>query len=167
MAQVVQDGEDAQGTPLHLRIEEAVDHRQAVAEQIRQGHRHQIAGPAVSRGKAVLDQVGPHGRVLDHGDIVGPAHVGHAAAGVARGEIVLEQVVLFEGGLGLDQVARQVGVAGQDLALGPAGAEFGDRDAHRQAGVAALASRAIGDVLAAAETGVGQLVIDVSAVRKG
>jgi hypothetical protein len=111
--------------------------------------------------------MGADRRVLDHGDIVGPGHVGHAAAGMALGQIAFQQVELLGRGLGLDQGARQVGVAVQGLALRAGEVELGHRQPHRDTGVAALAGRAIGDVLAAAEARVGQFVVDVGAVREG
>ena len=40
-------------------------------------------GPRSFERRAVLDQVGADRGVLDHGDVVGPGHLGHAAVGVA------------------------------------------------------------------------------------
>ena len=83
------------------------------------------------------------------------------------GQIAFQQDELFGRGLGLDEVAGQVGVAGQHLALRPAENELGHGQAHRDAGVARITGRAVGDILAAAETRLGQLVIDVGAVEEG
>ena len=77
-----------------------------------------------------------------------------------------QQLELFGRGLGLDQGARQVGVARQNLALGSAEGEVRHRQADGDAGVAGFAGGAIGDVLAAAETRQGQFVIDVDALAE-
>ena len=166
LAQVVKDGEAAEAAALQLGVEEAVDHRQAVMQQVGQADADQTAGAVVLAGQAVFDQMGADGRVLDHRHIVQPAHVGHAAAGMAGAQIAAQKVELLHRRLGLDQIARQIGVARQDAAARAREFEIRHRNPHRDAGDAGLASRAIGDVLAAAEPGLGQGVVDVGAVAE-
>ncbi|KAK0348421.1 hypothetical protein LTR94_037328, partial [Friedmanniomyces endolithicus] len=86
---------------------------------------------------------------------------------MTRGQISAQQLELLGRRLGLDQIARQVVVAGQHLALGAGEGEVGHRDAHGNARIAGLARRAVGDVLAAAKARDRQLVVDVGAVREG
>ena len=62
--------------------------------------------------------MGANRRVLDHGHIVEPAHVGHAAVRVAAMEVTAQQVELLGRGLGLDEIARQISVPSQNLAMG-------------------------------------------------
>ena len=163
---MIQNGELAQAAAREARLEEAVDHRQAVREHVGQHHADQIPGPGALGWQAVFDQMGADGRVLDHGDIVVPSHVAHAAARVARQQIAAQQVELLHGGLGLDLGADQIGVALKHTLLRAGGRKAADRHPHRDTGVAALAGGAIGDVLAAAETGLGQFVIHPGAVAE-
>ena len=75
---------------------------------------------------------------------------------MARIQIGAQQGELFARGIGGDFGAHDVGVALQGATLAAAGHEAVGQDAHRYTGVAALAGRAIGDGLAAAEAGMGQ-----------
>ena len=114
---MIKDGEPAEAARLASRVEEAVDHRQTVPEQIGDADADQIAGPAVGGGQAVFDQMGPNGRILDHGHIVEPAHIAHATARMAAVEIAPQQVKLFSRSLCLDEVPRQIRIPFQNLAL--------------------------------------------------
>ncbi len=98
--------------------------------------------------------------VADHHGVVEDGHVGHAALGVAGVEIGAEEGILVGrragGGLGADEVAVALEDAGEVARRG----EGVDDDADRDAGAAALAGRAVGDVLAAAEAALGEDVVE-------
>jgi NADP-dependent 3-hydroxy acid dehydrogenase YdfG len=131
---VVEDDEGAQAAARRGRVVEAVDQRQAVGEDVDQHAGDQVAGAAVLRGQAVFDDVGADRRVLDHGHIVGPGHVGHAALGVAGQQVATQQLELLHRRLALDEVALEILVAGQHPALGAREDIVGHRQAGRHAG---------------------------------
>ena len=64
-------------------------------------------------------------------------------------------------------MAEDAGVGAGDAAERALGFEGGDRDADRDAGVAARADRGIGDVVAAAEAGAGEPVMQGLGVMPG
>ena len=102
---MVENGEPPEAAGIQHGIKEAVDHGQAVSEQVGQADADQIAGTAIGRGQTVFDQMGTDGRVLDHGNIVEPAHTAHAAARMTAVKVASQQVELFRRGLRLDQIA--------------------------------------------------------------
>ncbi|MNN05906.1 hypothetical protein D3C81_1186810 [compost metagenome] len=75
----------------------------------------------------------------------------HAALGVAVLQVALVKRELLVGTLGRQDAALQVSVACHAAALAAVGGEAVDRDAHRHAGAAALAVRAIHQVAGATE----------------
>ena len=92
---------------LHLidgRVIEAVDHRDAVREQIAQRHGLQrpVVGIAVERVLGLLAVLGDErvdDAVLDHHGVVEHRHVGHAAIGMARVDVAAEEGELLGGRL--------------------------------------------------------------------
>ena len=167
LGQVIEDHEPPQAAAGLLRVIEGIDHRQAVREQVHQGAGHQLPRPPVLGPPAILDQVAADRRVLDHGDEVGPDHVGHAAVRVPGPQVAAQQVELLEGGLGLHQPALQVGIAVQGLAVRAPGHMVRHRDPHRDTGRAGLAGRPVGNVLRAPEAPLGQAVIHRRPVGHG
>ncbi len=111
--------------------------------------------------------MGADGGVLDHGHVIGPGHLGHAAVGVASQQIAAQQFELLQSRLGLDQVALEVVVTVQDLPLRTRQHVVGGGRASRLAGAAGLASGTVGDVLRATEADLSQAVIDRRAVGQG
>ena len=99
-------------------VEEAVDHRQAIALLVAQAGADEFARAPVDRGLAIFDDVGADGRLLDHVGKVALVHLRHAAAGMALGEIAAEQLILLVGGPRLAGADLEVGVAAEQLALG-------------------------------------------------
>ncbi len=150
---------------LCVRIEERIDHRQAVVEHVGERDRHQRAGAAavdraVGAAQAVFHQPRLDVAVLHHHGVVEHRHVGHAAVAVAAVEIAAEHGVLLGGRHQRAHLADHVGVALGDAAHAAGRAEFVGDDAHRDAGAAGLAGRPVGDRLAAAEAAVGEQVVE-------
>ena len=123
-----------------------------------------MPGPAVDRRLAIFDDVGADRRLLDHVGEVALVHFGHAAAGVARGEIAAEQLVLLLGRPRLARADLEVGVAAQQLALGGGGFELRGEDPDGDAGRAVDAARTVGDRLAAAEADAAQGLVELARV---
>ena len=159
---VIEDGVDAEAALGFAWIEERIDQAQAVAEHIDQSGRGELAALRAG-GIAIFDDVRAHRGLLDHRRVVGEAHVGHAALGVARIQIAAQQPELLFGRFGRAQAAREIGVARHDLAPAPRELETLHRHARRDASLAAVAGGAVGDVLRAAETGIGQHVVQLPA----
>ena len=148
------------------RLEERIDHRQPVAEHIRQRHRQQFlaaAGDAaIGAAAAVFDDAGLDVAVLHHHRVIEYRHVGHAAMAVPAVEIGAEDGILLRGGHRAALFADNVGVAGQNLPEIARGPELVGDDAHGNAGAALVAGRPIGDRLAAAEAAMGQEVVEIA-----
>ena len=162
---MVEDDEGAEALArFRPDVEEAVDHRQAVALLVAEAGADQLAGAAVDRRLAIFDDKGAHRRLLDHVGEVALVHLRHAAAGMARGEVAAQQLILLVGGPRLAGVDLEVGMAAQELALGRAGLELGGEHAHRNAGRAVDAARAVGDRLAAAEADPAQCLVELAGV---
>ncbi len=96
--------------------------------------------------------------VLDHQRIVEHRHLGHAAVGVARVDIIAEQRILL-------RARRRRHARGDEIAIDAGDAleraprhELIDQDAHRHAGRAGIAIGHVGDVLAAPEPALQQIV---------
>jgi hypothetical protein len=94
--------------------------------------------------------------VLDHHRIVEHGHVDHAAVGVAGVEIAPEQRILVGGWPVRHDRADDVAVVLEHAPQIGRGLELVDDDAHRDAGAAALAGRAVGDRLRAPEAALGE-----------
>ena len=148
---MIQDHVGAETPRFLAGMEKGIDHAETILQPVGEGAGHQ--GAVVG---AVFHDMGVHRRFLDHGDIVEQAHVAHAAARMARIQIGAQQGKLFAGGFGGHFGTMQILVAAQDAFLVAAGGELAGTNAHRHAGGASFAGRAIGDGLAAAETGMGE-----------
>ena len=99
-------------------------------------------------------------RLLDHRHIVEQAHIGHAATGVTRIEIGAQQRKLFAGRFRGHFATDQIGVAASDPFLVARRHEVSGDYPNRYAGGAPVAGGAIGNHLAAAETGMGECFIE-------
>ena len=115
-------------------IEEAVDHRQAVALLVGQAGADELARLAVLRRLAIFDDVGPDRGLLDHVGKVALVHLGHSAARVPDREIAAEQLILLVGRPRLARADLEIGMAAKQLALGCARFELGGEDSNRDAG---------------------------------
>src|SRR5690606_34333977 len=102
---------------LKIGIEEAVYHRESIALLVRQASADQRAGPAIHAGFAIFDDVGFDRRLLYHVGKVDLVHLGHAAMGMTRGEIALEQPELLISGPGLAGAHHKIAVAANEPAL--------------------------------------------------
>jgi hypothetical protein len=100
--------------------------------------------------------------VFHHHGVVEHRHVGHAAVAVPLVEIGAEHRILLGCRHRAALLADDVGVARQNLLEIARGAELVGDDAHRDAGAALVAGRAVGDRLAAAEAAMGQEVVEVA-----
>ncbi len=110
---------------------------------------------------AVFDDAGVDVAVLDHHRIVEHGHVGHAAVAVAGIEIVAEHRILLRGRHRHAHLGGEVRVVVEHAPHAAARAEILDDDPHRYASTAGLASRPVGDRLAAAETAVREQIIEL------
>ena len=110
------------------------------------------------RPRAVLGDERVDDAVLYHHGVVQHAHVGHAAVGVARIDVGAKQRILLRGRRRLHAAGDEVLVGLDHAAQRAARAELADQHAHRHAGLAALAVGHVGDVLAAAEAALEQIV---------
>ena len=108
-------------------------------------------GPVLGH-EGVDDAVLHHHRVVEHG------HVGHAAVGVARVDVAAEQRVLLGGRRRLQPAGDEVAVGLDHAAQRARRLELAHHHAHRDARLAALAIGHVGDVLAAAEAALEQVV---------
>ena len=165
-AQVVEDHVGAERTVGESRVEEGVDHGEAVAHAVGQRCGNQgslgLAGDAIAFSpQPVFDDLRVHMGILDHHRVIEHRHVGHAAALVAVVEIAAKQRVLLAGWLRRIFGGHDIGIGRQDAAHGTRGNEFAGKDAHRDAGAASLAGRAIGDVLRATEAALGQEIVQL------
>src|SRR6185503_3568919 len=140
---------------------------QPVALLIAEAGADQLAGPAVLRGLAIFDHIGSDRGLLDHVGEVAFVHLGHAAAGVANGEIAAEQLILFFGGPRLARADLEVRMAAQQLALCRAGLELGGEHAHGNTGGTVDAARAIGDGLTSTEADPAQSFVEFAGVAAG
>jgi hypothetical protein len=163
---VVEDHEGAERAGLLARLEEGIDHREAVAEHVRQRHREQFlaaaSDAAVGASPAVLDDAGFDMAVLDHHGVVEHGHVGHAAVTVAGVQIGAEHRILLRRRHRTPLLADHVGIARHHLAEVAGGAELVGDHPNRDAGPALIAGRPVGDGLAAAEAAMGQEVVKVA-----
>ncbi len=143
-------------------VEEAVDHRQAVALLVGQAGADQFAGLPVLRRLAIFDEIGSDRRLLDHVGEIALVHLGHAAARMADLEIALQQLVLL---LRRPRLARgdfQVRMLAKHLALRGVGRELGRENANRHAGRAVDAAWTVGDRLAAAESDPPERLVELA-----
>ncbi len=97
--------------------------------------------------------------VFDHHRVVEHGHVRHAAVAMTGIEIGAKHRVLFGGRDRRAQLADDVTVARLDFPEVARGAEFVGDHTHRHAGAALVAGGAVGDGLAAAETAMGEQVV--------
>ena len=111
---------------------------------------------------AIFDDAGLDVAVLDHHGVIEHGHVGHAAVAVAGIEIGAEDGILLGGRHGDAHLAGDILIALDDAAHAAGRLEIVGDDAHRHAGAAALASRPVGDRLAAAEAAVGEDVVELA-----
>ena len=98
-----------------IGIEEGIDHREAVREEVgqRAGDGLPYVAPgdgAVGTAPAVFDDAALDVAVLHHQRVVEHRHVRHAARGVTAVEIAAEQAVLVAGRLRRAEPADQVPV---------------------------------------------------------
>ncbi len=107
---------------------------------------------------AILGEERLHHAVLDHHGVVEHGHVRHAAVGVARIDVIAEQAELLGCRHGRDAPADEILVAGKRAPHGFVGFKLIDEDTYRDTRLAALAIGHVGDVLAAAETALEQVV---------
>jgi hypothetical protein len=129
-----------------IGIVEAVDHRQAIALPVGQAGADQPPGRAIGRRFAVFDHLAVDRGVFDHVGEIDLVHRRHAAAGMARAKIALQQFELFGGRPWPTGCGDQIGIALEIALLGGRGAEFTGHHPHRDAGGAIGAAGAIGDV---------------------
>ncbi len=138
----------------------------SVSATARRSPRLSRPSSACGRGRwaraAIFDDAGLDVAVLDHHGVVEHGHVGHAAVAVPGIEIGAEHRILLGGRHGDAHLAGDVVVALDDAAHAAGRAEIVGDDAHRNAGAAALASRPVGDRLAAAEAAVGEDVVELA-----
>src|SRR3954447_15496642 len=99
--------------------------------------------------------------VLDHHRVVEHGHIRHSAVAVPRIQIRAKYGVLLGRGYRRAHLRNNISVAIEDAPHAAGWAEIVDHHAHRDAGTAILASRPIGDGLAAAEAAMGQQVIQL------
>ena len=163
---MVEDHEGAEGAAFLRRFEERIDHRQPVAEHIRQRHRHQFlaaAGDAaVGAALAVFDDAGLYVAVLHHHRVIEHRHIRHAAMAMPGVEIGAEHRILLRGRHRAALFAGYVGIAGQHLPEIARGPELVGDHAHGDAGAALVAGRPVSDRLAAAEAAMGQEVVEIA-----
>src|SRR3954447_10791302 len=149
---------------IRTNIEEAVNHRQAVALLIAKAGPHQRARPPVDRRLPIFDHIGADRRLLDHVGKVALVHLGHATAWVTGGKIASQQMILLVGRPRLACADLQVSVATQQFPLGRVRLELGRQDSNRDARRAVNAARPVGDRLTAAEADSAQCFIEFSRV---
>ena len=156
---LLEDHVGAEAARRLVRIVEAVDHGDAVAEAVaqRDADQRRVAGLRVRLqpifGDARLDHA-----VLDHQRIVEHRHLGHAAVAVARVDIGAEQRILLGAWGRLHARRHHVAVCPRDPVQRAPGPEGIDQNPHRHAGRAGVAIGHVGDVLAAPETALKQIV---------
>ena len=154
---MIEHHESAERARGQVRLEERIDHRQAVAEHVGERDGDELAAAA----RPVFDDPRLDMAVLDHHGVVEHRHVGHAAVAMARIEIGAEDRVLLRGRHRDPHVAGDVGVAARDAAHARRRTKILGDDAHRDAGAAALAGRPVGDRLAAPEAALGQDIVEL------
>src|SRR6185503_3432670 len=145
-------------------VEEAVDHRQAVALLVRKTGAEQLSRPAVLRRLAIFDDIGANRSLLDHVGEIALVHFGHSAARMTNGEIPPQQLILFLGRPGFARAHLEIGVTAKQLALGRARLELEGEDPHGDAGRAIDAAWPISDRLTAAETDPAQCFVELARV---
>jgi hypothetical protein len=160
---MVEHHEGAERPLLQLGPEKGIDHRQAVAQHVGQRRRLQAGvGLLACDGLvAVLEHDGPHRAGVDHAGIVANLHLVHPAAGMPVIEIALQKAELLARRLGMAGLALQHGVLRQHALPTPRHVERRHVDAHRTAGAARFARRAVGNRLRPAEAGTGQRVVEI------
>jgi hypothetical protein len=158
LADVIEDEQVAKSAMRHIRVVEAVDHGEPVGHDIGQGDGDKRAAGA--RAQPVFDEDRLHGRVLDHIFVVDEAHLRHAAAGMAGGEIAAEQRILLGGDARIADGHGDVGIDAQHAPETGGRLESVSDDADGLAGGAAFAGRTIDEVLAAPEAVVAQQVVE-------
>ena len=165
---MVEDDEIAEpGAPIVVRLEETVDHRQAVGLLVGQAGADQPSWATVHRGFAILDHERPDRTLLDHVRKVLLVHLHHSAVRVARAQIAAKQFILLLRRPRLAGGDFEVAVAPKHPAMIGAGLEIGGDDPDRNAGRAIEAARPVGDVLAPAETDPAERVVQLSRMRPG
>ena len=102
--------------------------------------------------------------ILDHGDVVRPGHLRHAAGRVTRIQITPQQIELLSRRFSLHKMAAEIVVACERLSFGPGENVVGSGDSCRDAGTARLTCRAVGDVLGPPEANLSQAIINISSL---
>src|SRR5471030_2083174 len=135
-------------------LEEGIDRRHAVAEDVDDRHHHQLASVAE------LDQTRVDPALQQEVGILVTAVLVHAAAGMAMGLVAqVERIVLVSKTQALRRKVER-GVPLVRAALRARGLELRHRNAHRHAGAAGVAIVAVGEDAAAAKTDLHQRAID-------
>ena len=159
---VVEDDVGAQRQVGTVGVVEAVDHGEAVVEDISQADGGEGAAPFPRPGGAgVFDDARLDRRLFDHRGEFEDVHVGHAAIGVPPVKVAAEEAELILGRPGGGGVAAQRAGPLEDAALRPGGGEVRNPDAGGQAGGTFGAGGAVEHVLAAAEALLGQRVVQL------
>ncbi len=158
---VVEDDVAAEAVAGEVGVEEGIDHRHAVREDVGQADRSELALAAALARTVVLDHPAADRAFLDHRRELAHVHVGHAAGGVAGVEIAAEEVVLRLGRPGAARHPLEGGVAPEHPALVARRGEVGHDDPRREAGGAAGTGGAVEHVLRAAEALVRQHVVEM------
>jgi hypothetical protein len=139
-----------------VRIVEGVDRRQAVVEHIEDADhaQHAVVGE--------FDQAGVHPALQQEVRVLLVAVLVHAAAGVPRRLVAQVELVVLVA-KGERQLARlQAGVQPDAAALAARRLKSVDRHAHRNAGLAVVALRPVGEDAAAAKTAAHEFPIDLA-----
>ena len=155
----------AEAARFQLRVEEGVDHREAVAQDV--GDRDRDQGSVTIGAITILEDQALHRAAADHGGIIAIGHFGHAALVVACFHVITEQAELFARGLGLDRRTHKRGIAGHGAAVIAGLDEFACGHTHAAAGIAARAGGPVGDGLAASETGLAERIVDGIGIADG
>src|SRR6185503_4122549 len=165
---VIEDDEGAESLPrLRTDVEEAVDHRQAVALLVGQAGADELSGSPIDRWLAIFDDVSADGRLLYHVGEIALVHLGHSAAGMPDGEVATEEAILLVGRPRLARIDLEVGVAAEEFALCGARFELGREHANRDAGGAVDAAWSVGDGLAAAEADAPERFVQFAGMTAG
>ncbi|QTK78961.1 hypothetical protein AT6N2_C1176 [Agrobacterium tumefaciens] len=153
-----------------FRVEERIDHRQAVAHHVAERHGQQLTAFAGINARAgfadaIFDDASVHVRVFHHDRVIEGRHVGHAAGLVAVVEVAAKQGELFGGGFGRMNGGDDILVGGENASHRFRRLELLGEDANGDAGAAGFTGGSIGDVLRAPKTALGQQVVHFSGAR--
>src|SRR5688572_13819838 len=165
LADMVEDEQVPETPPRVVGVEEAVNHREPVGHDVGESEGEQR--PLGDIALPVLNQHRLHRRVLDHVLVVDKAHLRHAAAGMPRLEVALEEPVLLGGGAGRADLDGNVVVELEYAPIARRQVEFARHDPDALARRAAVAGGPIDEVLAAPETVVAEQVMERSGAPAG